>query len=85
MHGMGCGDVQGTVAGVPGRDKSEFERKGLGRPAGGGKSPVLEGLTLPDIPQVPPGTRNPAGIWEDHLPRLKTRWRPIADSTVRER
>ena len=29
--------------------------------------------------RVPQDTRNPAGIWEDHLPRLSTTRRPIVN------
>ena len=29
--------------------------------------------------RVPQDTRNPAGIWEDHLPRLNTTHRPIVN------
>jgi hypothetical protein len=58
----------------------------MGRSAIDGESPVSDmngGMFY--RPQVLRDTRNPVGIWEDHLLRLNTPWRPIADSTVRER
>jgi hypothetical protein len=58
----------------------------MGRSAKDGESPVLEtDDEVSNRPQVLRDTRNPVGIWEDHLLRLNTPWRPIADSTVRER
>jgi hypothetical protein len=58
----------------------------MGRPVIEGESPVCETeLTVGAGTQVPRDTRNPVGIWEDHLLRLNTPWRPIAMSTVRER
>jgi hypothetical protein len=49
-------------------------------PAIVGDSPVTES----EIPRcqdtrVPQDTCNPAGIWEDHLPRLSTTDRPIVN------
>ena len=35
-------------------------------------APYTETQTLARDTRVPQDTRNPAGIWEDHLPRLKT-------------
>ena len=51
------------------------------------ESPTIEGESpVPDTdllsaadPQVRPGTRNLAGIWEDHLPRLNMSPRPIVN------
>ncbi len=58
----------------------------MGRSARDGESPVSETHGgMEHRPQVLRDTRNPVGIGEDHLLRLNTPWRPIADSTVRER
>jgi hypothetical protein len=58
----------------------------MGRPVIEGENPVGEThVTLVQVSQVPRDTRNPVGIWEDHLLRLNTPWQPIAKSTVRER
>ena len=35
--------------------------------------------SLPRSTRVPLDTSNPAGIWEDHLPRLNTTHRPIVN------
>ena len=58
----------------------------MGRPVIEGENPVGEThVTLVQVTQVPRDTRNPVGIWEDHLLRLNTPWQPIVKSTVRER
>ena len=62
-------------AGVVGRTSGGHGgpvRSGLERPAGAGESPV-GGFSMASVrTRVPRGTSNPAGIWEDHLPRLNT-------------
>ena len=65
----------------PGRgDKSGAQPNGLGRPAGGGESPVGEARRTAGPPsRVGPGTRNPARSRGDHPPRLNTLLRPIAN------
>ena len=48
-------------------------------PAIEGDSPVSESEELLAGTRVPQDTSNPAGIWEDHLPRLSTTDRPIVN------
>ncbi len=86
MQQRGRGAIEPRAAPLGQSEKPNRQPKGLGRPTGEGESPVGEGdSALRDGAQVPRGTRNPVGIGEDHLLRLNTPWRPIAESTVRER
>ncbi len=77
MSGCGASEVCSASA----SQKCEWIAELLwkGRPIEG-DSPVSEIVELAlGCPQVPRDTGNPAGIWEDHLPRLNTTPRPIVN------
>ena len=67
------------------RAAAEGSGTALGRPAGEGESPVGEARGSAAGSRVPRGTRNPVGRSGDHPARLNTTWRPIEQSTVKER
>ena len=56
----------------PQRGSTKPSRSGLERPAKDGDSPVRVRLRLLVVSRVPRDTRNLAGIWGDHPPRLNT-------------
>ena len=83
LEALACRCCGGRRPGAqdPGRSqKSGAQPNGLGRPAGGGESPVGEAPRTPRPPsRVGPDTRNPARSRGDHPPRLNTLLRPIAN------
>jgi hypothetical protein len=71
VYRRGCGAPHGDC--IPGSYKISCIVERLESLAIVGDSPVSEMHDLPEqSTRVPRDTRNPVGIWEDHLPRLNT-------------
>ena len=62
-----------------GMNEARLSGSGWNAAPKGVKAPYAKGRTEGPVSRVPRGTWNPVGSREDHLPRLNTSWRPIAE------